>query len=314
MRLEIRDDEGTLLGSVDWDGKEFVYKGYAAIAKRDGWKYYNWALQKFVTEEDGSDYLRGMLYSWATPYAYATIVDGQVPAKTLLRTEQWEALLSFMGYGNAAGDFWFVGIEEAGDADPEKNLRQNIIKSGFRAIEDLAEAHAVDKFDWDMTKLIPTWATMSRIVMRLRGEHEDDWFERERAREYQATRLGRANGETFLADLLPLRKVSDDNWPNWQPFNRWVSWDDYFAEIGSRRLGLLRDLWSKHRPTYTVCYGKWYWKYYREIFDASFSDVLDARAQIARSGDSTIALTPFFSSRAGVTRSFIDQLAHQISR
>lgn len=120
-----------------------------------------------------------------------------------LTAEELQKLLDFQGWGNPGGDFWFVGMEERGDGN-DLELRWRL---GFTPIEDLIPAH----LRWEQFKpdepfdpllLVRTWATMSKIVLRLRGE--ENWTDTDRLRRYQAGRLGRPDGETFLTELLPL--------------------------------------------------------------------------------------------------------------
>ena len=39
--------------------------------------------------------------------------------------ERWDRLIKFLGYGNPAGDYWFLGMEE-GVSDEEKQFDQLI--------------------------------------------------------------------------------------------------------------------------------------------------------------------------------------------
>ena len=117
-------------------------------------------------------------------------------------------LLEFVGYGNPAGPFWFVGMEEAGDLTPAELLTR---AREFRPIDDLARAHALPGDLTDMAPLRATWSGMSRLVLRLSGDAH--WRDRERVRWYQMNKLGRTDGETFLTEALPLPAPSIAHWP-----------------------------------------------------------------------------------------------------
>jgi hypothetical protein len=116
-----------------------------------------------------------------------------------LTNDDIQSLLRFVGYGNPAGPFWFVGMEEAGDLTPAELLTR---AREFRTVDDLARAHALPGYWTDMTRLRPTWSAMSRLVLRLSGEA--NWRDRQLVRSYQVNRLGHSDGETFLSEALPL--------------------------------------------------------------------------------------------------------------
>lgn len=138
---------------------------------------------------------------------------------------------------------------------------------------------------------------MIRITLRLSGEPA--WKEPERIRTYQNERFGKLDGETFITELMPLPKPSDDSWPAFWP---WPNWDAYASEVIPQRLGLLASLLRVNAPRYVFCYGKGYWQRFKELFpEAEFEMLLDDRFEIAHATKTTVVLTPFFSSRAGMT-------------
>ena len=92
---------------------------------------------------------------------------------------------------------------------------------------------------------------MSKIVLMMDGDPQ--WQEVERARQYQAERLGRAEGETFLADLLPLPANSVGDWPYPELF---PDKDSYERQVLPGRIQALATLAQRHRPSFVFCYGK----------------------------------------------------------
>jgi hypothetical protein len=80
LRLEIVDDEGNLLGSVDWDGEEFVYEGIAKGLERREYIVWDPDASRHLTEEDGADYMRALRFLWKTGYAYSYLVDDSDPS------------------------------------------------------------------------------------------------------------------------------------------------------------------------------------------------------------------------------------------
>jgi hypothetical protein len=58
-----------------------------------------------------------------------------------LSDEDIRSLLEFIGYGNPAGRFWFLGMEEAGDLKAAELVT--------RAIEFCADAEVQERFNYD---------------------------------------------------------------------------------------------------------------------------------------------------------------------
>lgn len=225
-----------------------------------------------------------------------------------LTPEEWQRLYRFRGYGNPAGRFWFIGIEERGLGIIEE-LR---VRLKFHEVEDLLHSQSPEVWghsklwqDFNPDKSIPTWSAMIRFVWRLNGDPE--WTDTERIRKYQKDRLGKLDGETFLADILPLPKPSDRDWPNFWPF---VDWDAYARDVLPERIRMFTDLIATNRPDYVFCYGKWYWPRFKELLpNATFKQLDGGRFEIAQSGPTTLVLTPFFSPRTGMGARQIESLS-----
>ena len=129
----------------------------------------------------------------------------------------------------------------------------------FEPIEDLkrAQEHPAFESDFTVAQRVTTSAIMSKIVLRMDGD--PDWQSVDRARQYQAERLGRFGGETFLTDLLPLPANSVGDWPYPELF---VGKEAYRREVLPARIAALRELatpryqthWSRSHPV--QCTGK----------------------------------------------------------
>ena len=223
-----------------------------------------------------------------------------------LTKEQIRRLLKFRGYGNPAGRYWFIGMEEGG-SNPWEELAGRADKWG--EIEDLARVCRPWAPNLDLTKCItPTWWIMCRVIGRLSGK---PWRDTDFVREYQSTRLGRRDGETFLTELLPLPKKNIGDWP----FGfLYPTRQDYEDAVRPDRIEGLRELFADHKPKYVFCYGKANWKHYKSVFrDAEFTPILDGAAQIATVGKSTIALTAFLDPTiVGKVEVFVEQLGHEV--
>lgn len=191
-----------------------------------------------------------------------------------LGPEDLDRLLAFQGYGNPGGEFWFIGMEEQGEGTALE-LRWRL---SFAPIEDLIAVHERwEQFKpgdgFDAERLIPTWATMCKIVLRLGGVA--DWSDTNEIRTYQAQRLGRLDGETFLTEVLPLPARGTAHWPSGSPIH---SRGEYETVVRPRRIAMLRDLYAQHQPRYVFCYGKANWDHHRGIFpDVTFHPILDER-------------------------------------
>jgi hypothetical protein len=215
-----------------------------------------------------------------------------------------ERLLAFVGYGDPAGCFWFVGMEEAGDLTPAELLTR---AREFQAIDDLARVHALPGYLTDMAPLRATWSAMSRLVLRLSGD--PNWMDRERVRWYQMNRLGHTDGETFLTEALPLPSPSTAHWPYRALF---TTRDEYRTKTLRRRMQRLRALYRQYEPHYVFCYGKHYWPDFEEVFDgAQFADLEPGRVRVARTHDRAIVLTHFFS-RWFMTDQRVDLIARHL--
>jgi hypothetical protein len=218
-----------------------------------------------------------------------------------LTAGQLDQLLKFIGYGNPAGRFWFIGMEEQGKGAP----LELAWRLPFNRIEDLIAAHergnqgfrqraiGRDAKLFVPTKLIPTWSIMSKLVLRLSGTA--DWEDLDGVRRYQATALGRRDGDSFRTEVLPL-PAPNTGAGDW-PCTAWFSRAAYCDQVLPARRAMLRDLFDQHRPAVVACYGKANWPEHRRLFPpAAFTTEDGGRYEIARVGQSTIVLTPSFAT------------------
>lgn len=225
--------------------------------------------------------------------------DGEGHTERRLTDSHLNAVLTFMGYGNPTGPFWFVGIEERGVGDDDTLWGELRVRAEhFAQIEDLKAAQEHEAFGstFKVSDNVPTWLIMSKIVRRLEGTA--DWSDYTAAKHYQAKHLGRSGGDTFLADLLPLAAGNVDHWPYPGLF---PSKEIYRKTVLPNRIATLRSLIEQHRPTHVFCYGKSYWEEYQAIFPkvTDYENVEQGFAKVGRTSTGTlVALVPFFSSYA----------------
>lgn len=175
-------------------------------------------------------------------------------------SEQTDKLLSFIGYGNLDAPVWFIGMEEGGGG--EENLRRRL---KFEQIEDLKRAHqilGITKHHFPPFKLQPTWGTMCKIMLVLQGNEPS----RDNQRLFQANKLGRFGGKTFLPELLPLPSPGKNKWGYEKLFPDFSKRRDYEDVVRPDRISLLKKIIIEHQPHLTICYGKGDWDHYRLLF------------------------------------------------
>ncbi|MDP6226720.1 MAG: hypothetical protein QF714_03305 [Dehalococcoidia bacterium] len=201
-----------------------------------------------------------------------------------LSKKEVERALKLEGYGRKAAPYWFIGMEEGGGSIEELRKRARL----FDPVEDLRLAH--EKIGWkDMYRHVPTWRVMSKLVMAMQGTC--GWQETSSAREYQANMRGRADGDTFLTELMPLPSPSTAVWPYESIF---PTRDEYYAAVRPGRIERLRSEFLAFHPCFVICYGKGNWNHYEKIFcDVEFRPKLNEKIRVGRRGRSTILLLPF---------------------
>jgi len=200
-----------------------------------------------------------------------------------LSNKQLERVFKFEGFGNKAGAYWFLGIEEGGGSLEQLRLRARI----FDPVEDL---HSVEKIGFPIDRYVPTWRIMSKLIMAMQGD--PDWQDKVKAQEYQITKLGRADGETFLTELMPLPCPNTREWPYSSICPTRV---EYNAMVRPGRIMWLRSEIALYKPRIVICYGKGNWRHHEEIFKIEFVPGLDGKIRIGRHDESNVLLIPFLS-------------------
>ena len=201
-------------------------------------------------------------------------------------TSELERVLTFEGYGNKAAPYWLIGMEEGGGSMEELRERARL----FEPIEDL---HSVAKIGLEKDMLNrPTLRVISKLIMAMQGT--PGWHETLLAKEYHATKLGRTEGESFLAEVMPFpcQKIGGD----WQYPLIYPTKEDYIAKVRPGRISWLRSEISVLKPRFVICYGKENWPVHREIFnDVDFKPELNGQILVGQRGPSTFLLLHFLS-------------------
>lgn len=225
------------------------------------------------------------------------------PATTLPSAEDLGVLVDHLGYGNPSAPIWFVGMEERLVGDLGDNLRWRIRE--FRhPVDTIANTLRAPWVPSGTVPGTPTWRLMAKIARLLLDPlAADDWDDGKLARDYVCTRLGAADGSTFLAEILPLPAPRIDTWPYAR--SHWETRADYLRAVLENRQRLLRGFALQHRPKVIFCYGSSLWEHYQGAFPAeAFREHRllrrDPRKQAVavRVGaweQAVVVLTPFFA-------------------
>jgi len=214
-----------------------------------------------------------------------------------------EKLVSFLGYGNPAADYWFIGIEEGLDDKVANDclngncnnlIEQLIVRSKFKNVMDLKDAHkllGIEKyFRENRPPLQRTWEGIIKLILDQLPVSSTDLHAyanyKESLRTFQKKNLGSVDGNMFLAELFPLpyprvhgsysglyKFLSDsrnsqfiDNSSSKSALNIIADKSDYLSWIKEDRILGLKRLIKENKPKVVVCYGKTQWHLYKEVF------------------------------------------------
>lgn len=209
----------------------------------------------------------------------------------------WERIERFIGYGRRDAPMVFIGMEE-GLEDGSALDEDLTIRSRYTAdVMDLRDAHSgiagtERYFDPDRAPRQPTWRVMADLMLRRSGVDHPTGDDRRR---YRATRLGRANGDTLLAELLPYPHPKSSDWL-YERFGKFKTRDAYMEAILPERIRLLRNVLAEAPRDGVVCYGKLHWPHYEALFDdMTWRD--SGPYRIGEGNQTRVVLTTHFSDR-----------------
>jgi len=127
----------------------------------------------------------------------------------------------FFGYGNPEGRWWFVGPEEGGGRTVDEVCAR--VQAWHDAGENVLDlcaycdhvGHGLQQWFRENPRppIQRTWAALIRTVFSAEGRlHEGLIQQREQIRSYQRVQLGRADGCTYLSEILPLPSRGTGHW------------------------------------------------------------------------------------------------------
>lgn len=198
----------------------------------------------------------------------------------------------FYGFGNYAGRYWFVGMEEGGGADV--GYVTNKITAwrdhGRQELEGFGEEYTWERWFGPHARLESTWSRLIRILLSAEGKSAD----REEVRRYQQKELGRRGGNDCLLELLPLPSPSTGGWlyGAHSRLPALASREMYRQVWGNYRAAHIRQRIAQHQPQTVVFYSvnPQYQAWWKQIAGVSFTPTSLDGCQIARNGPTVFAI------------------------
>lgn len=161
----------------------------------------------------------------------------------------------FFGYGSLRAPYWFVGLEEGGEAATIAARVEQWKQLGAGTLVDLYEMHKrlPGGLQWfsEHPRIQPTWSKLIRIVLLAENRDADT----ESLRTYQRDRLGRADGETALLELMPLPSRNLGEWQHCDQLPELRTRKIYASTFREERATRLLELIDSHQPRNAIFYG-----------------------------------------------------------
>lgn len=209
--------------------------------------------------------------------------------------EYLQVMMNYKGYGNPAGKYWFVGIEEADDFgkwrcdDLGEKIKQYKDECGFLLNGDLKKIKEEFMRKNPKRRFTSIYNIIAKIVL---GIENRDLSE---IKSFLDNQLFTRDGSTFQMNLFPLGKPAEKNWPSeFEHLFGLKNSTHYMQEIkASNRFQSLRDFWIEHRPKVTICFGEAHWKDFKELFKIADAEIKETdKLQFCQSKG--VVLAPFF--------------------
>jgi len=203
------------------------------------------------------------------------------PCVNLNRKAVYRHATNFLGYGNPHNaHVWFVGLEDVRTIRSRRQLR--CMPTQFNLYRsDVGEASP------------SVYTVISKVMMRLKGDDRSTAW-----REYKTRLLFQPDGDALLANLYPLGKRVEQDWP--REYQQWLNMtaQEYYAWIQSNelpRLEFLKKCRARFGEPLTICFGKNHWEHFARCFAGGNDDVLhEGRFRLIPSRK--LILTEFFRS------------------
>ena len=182
----------------------------------------------------------------------------------------------FYGYGNLAGPYWFVGMEEGGGDTLEEIQRRLAAwqERGQKVTEDLVDYHAaigVTRYFGPQPKFQSTWSKLVRVLHIL----EDKPVVTDALRQTQGAEFGRSDGSSCLLELLPLPSPSTNHWlyGEHSRLAHIQNRETYRQTVMPKRVARLSAMIQRHRPRSVLFYGLGYRDHWQSISGQTFDEL-----------------------------------------
>jgi len=171
-------------------------------------------------------------------------------------------LYNWLGYGNMAAPVWFIGMEEGGaeiwrhnkmTLEDSLNTRSKYgLAMDFRTVWEDYYQIPLETFVQRRGSLT-TWHFMAVFLLSLQGAQPTTQAIRDYV--FESKHLGHANADHFMAELLPLPRVSHDSMRGYDTI--WSSVKEYKNEVVPQRFELIsRTIISNPCVKLLVSYDK----------------------------------------------------------
>jgi hypothetical protein len=234
--------------------------------------------------------------------------------ETLLQT----FIETFYGYGNYAGDYWFVGMEEGCDTCDfaEISKRLSVWQGrGSHELEDVKGYHLDLGITWPFEAkpaLQSTWKGLIRILLLAEGQQPTV----EQMRLYQRDVWGRVDGESCLLELLPLPSRSTGHWiyADHSDLSFLSTRVAYMEACAGQRAAHIHRRIVEHRPKAVIFYSmnSWYRKWWQAIAGVEFVEAAEERLYWARVDGTTFVIMNH-PTAFGVSNRYLQAVATKMS-
>jgi hypothetical protein len=222
----------------------------------------------------------------------------------------WRRIEDFIGYGRLAAPVVFLGVEE-GLAD-EAALHDDLLRrSQFESVMDVKEAHEGiadgQSLFSDNPRRQPTWRVMADVMLHFENRQFSSTDERKAERTaYRAKRLGRKDGNSLLAELLPYPHRNTGSWLYGEKFS---GREAYVDAILPQRIKLLDDVLSERPRKAVICYGRSEWPNFKRLFEGVPAWRILGRFECAEWHGARVTLTDHFATKYFNTDNELDELS-----
>jgi len=202
-------------------------------------------------------------------------------------------LSKWIGYGDLASCFWFLGMEEGGKASfPEQQLRISLAPVSPLSVF-IHQLNLISGINapWKAqniahVKLQKTYVGLIKVflcaVNRCGYSQSGHPYNPQVLKLFQRDELGEPGYNNLLAELMPLSRHNRGVWP----YAQWTNRPDlqtssiYHNTWLAKRITMYQTLISIYKPSAILAYGKEFWKYYKQLLpNTSFTPILGGTAE-----------------------------------